>query len=142
MKDSEIAVQYMMNTYPCLRSWLDIVNDAVPNVLNYDAISCARLALISQAAMKTMDFIITQDANSDIVSVSRMLFDMHDAAWSCWTSFTAQSRVTAGTRSVSLTPSVLQAISTFDSWDSALDPSPSSFNPPTLLNTILQGVTA
>lgn len=132
----------MLSTYKCLQRWIDLANKIAANVNKYDDISCIQLAMISQAVMKTMDYLLIHESNASNIRVSKMLFTLHDTAWKCWTSFLAQSRITTGTTSITLTSSVLQALTIFNNWDSALDQNPSSFNPPKLLASILEEVQA
>lgn len=139
--NSQVAQQYVLTQYPCLSDWITLTKKVVPIALSYDATSCAQLAMISSAAMKTFDYIAVNEPNSSVVRVSRMLNDLYDSAWKAWVSFTAQSTIATGARSISLTPTVLQGLSTFRNWDNALNPNQSAFSPPTLLDVILKGVT-
>lgn len=139
--NSQLSQQYMKNKYPCIQGWINFAKQTYPNSLNYDAVSCVRISMIARAAMKAFDYMCINDTTTNVIRVSRMMNDLQDSAWIAWTTYKAQSKVTTGTRSITLSPSVLQSLSTFANWDSALVQSPTYFNPPALLNTILSGVT-
>lgn len=141
LTNSQIAERYVRSAYPCLDRWIAFIKKVVPYALQYDSVSCKQLALISQSAMKTFDYISVNDPNASVIKISRMLNDLHDSAWRSWTSFNAQSNVATGSRTLTVNSTTLQGISTFSQWDIALDQSP-IFSPPSLLDSILQGVTS
>jgi hypothetical protein len=107
---------------------------------HYSPTACSQISAISQAAMKTIEYIQQNEKNASVVRVMLMLNNLYDSAWKGWVSFAAQSKISVGTRSLGFTPVVLQGISSFQSWDNALNPTP-PFSPPVLLNTMLGGVT-
>lgn len=140
LTESQIAQQYVMNAYPCIQRWMDFMTAITPYTQKYDSISCNQISLIGKSAMKTFDYIYANESNSSVIRVSRMILSMHSTAWTAWTTFKAQSRIATGTKSIDMTPTSIQAISTFESWDGALNPSPTHFNPPSLLDKILKEV--
>lgn len=140
LTNSQIMEQFMFNKYPCLTNWVSFMQTVLPNSMKYDPISCARIALISQAAMKTLDFITQTDTGSNVIRVSKMLADLHQCAWRLWTTFTAQSKLSSGTSSLNISSTVLQGITAFRNWDIVLNPSP-TFSPAELLDSVLKGVT-
>lgn len=136
---SQLAQQYVINVYPCLNAWVVFVKNAFPHMLDYSPTACSQVSAISQATMKTIEYIQRNDKNAPIVRVMRMLNDLYSSAWNGWTAFNAQSKISTGNRVLGLQPAVLQGIASFRGWDNALNPSP-PFNPPALLNTMLGGV--
>jgi hypothetical protein len=140
LTDSQIAVRAMFNTYPCLKSWLLFIKQVLPKSLSYDTTSCAQIALISKSAMQAFDYIAVNEDSANIIRVSVMLTNLQDSAWRCWTTFTAQSKKTESTKTITINSTALQGLTTFHNWDNVLDPSPSSFSPDKLLETILKGV--
>ncbi|GIM45248.1 hypothetical protein DNHGIG_07970 [Collibacillus ludicampi] len=138
--NSQVAEQYVLNAYPCIQAWMNFVNQVSPNIFNFDSTSCSQIALISQSAMKTIDWILMNEPKAKVIRVSRMLCDLYETAWHMWVSFSAQSNNASGTRSLVLTSTALLRLGNFATWDNALNNSP-AFSPPTLFNTILGGVT-
>ncbi|UOF90758.1 hypothetical protein LSG31_00300 [Fodinisporobacter ferrooxydans] len=137
---SQVTEQYMYNQYPCLQQWISFVQKASVKLAQYDATSCSQISQINNAAMKTIEYMQQNDSNANVVRVMRMLNDLYDSAWNGWTSFASQANNAYGTRSLGTTQDVLQSLTVFQTWDNALNPSP-SFNPPVVLNTILEGIT-
>lgn len=137
---AQIAQQYVLSVYPCLNGWISFAQQAYVHLLDYSPTACSQVSAISQAAMKTIEYIQQNEKNASVVRVMLMLNDLYDSAWKGWTGFNAQSKISTGTRVLGLQPAVLQGISTFQSWDNALNSTP-PFNPPNLLNTMLGGVT-
>lgn len=136
--NSQTAEQYVKSVYPCIGNWIDFMKKIYSKSFTFDAVSCTRLALIGKAAMKTFDYILVHEQSANVIRVSRMLNDMHDSAWQIWTVFSAQSKRSTGTRTLSLSPSVLDGLKAFTDWNSLDQP---SFDPASSFNEILQGVT-
>jgi hypothetical protein len=137
---SQIAQQYVLSTYPCLNAWASFNQTAFPKMLNYSPTSCSQISAISQATMKTIEYIQQTETNASVVRVMIMLNDQYSSAWSSWVAFNAQSKISAGKRVLGLLPVVLQGITSFQAWDNALNPTP-PFNPPKLLNEMFLGIT-
>ena len=137
---SQIAQQYVLNTYPCLNAWVSFVQNAFVQLLNYSPTACSQVSSISRSAMKAIEYIQQNDSNAKVVRVMRMLNDLSQSAWEGWTAFAAQSNIATGIRTLGTTPIVLTGIALFEGWDAALVTSP-TFNPPMLLNQMLGGIT-
>ncbi len=137
---SQLSQQYVLSTYPCLNAWISFVQNAFPNLLGYSPVACSQISSISQAAMKTIEFLQANEKNASVIRVMRMLNDLYTTAWSGWTAFKAQSNISVGTNSLGTQPIVLQGIKSFNAWDNALNSAP-PFNPPNLLSLMLGGVT-
>jgi hypothetical protein len=128
--------QYARSKYPCLNAWITFVQSVFPKMLEYSPTSCAQISLLSQATMKTIDYIQQTEPKATVIRVMRLLDDLHTSAWKGWTSFAALSQSSTGTRVLGLQTSALQGLSSFEAWDSALNPTP-PFHPPKLLEVML-----
>ncbi|KIL42086.1 hypothetical protein SD70_02565 [Gordoniibacillus kamchatkensis] len=137
---AQFTQQYVLSIYPCLNAWTLFAQKAFVHLLDYSPTACSQVSMISQAAMKTFDYIQQNEPKACVIRVMRMMNDLYDSAWRGWTGFYAQSTRATGTRELSLQPIVLQGISSFQNWDIALNATP-AFNPPDLLNNMLGGVT-
>jgi hypothetical protein len=133
---SVLTEQYVRSKYPYINAWIAFVQSVFPRMLEYSPTSCAQISLLSQATMKTIDYIQQTEPKATVIRVMRLLDDLHTSAWRGWTSFSALSRSSAGTRVLGLQTNALQGLSDFESWDSALNPIP-PFHPPTVLNMML-----
>lgn len=139
LTNSQLALQFMFDSYPCLRDWMQFVKTVVPDTYRYDSAGCAQVAQISSAAMKTFDYILKIDPNASIIRVSKMLHDQYSGSWNLWTAFNAQSSRATGSRTITMSPTALQSLTSFQSWDHARYAP--NFSPSDLLHTILIGVT-
>lgn len=138
---SQIAEQYVRDTYPCIGDWISFVKIIRTNFNEYDPTSCGQIALICNSAMKTFDYILNNESNASAIRVSRMLNDLYTTAWISWTVFNSQVDRSNGSKTIQFSSTILQNLATFQAWDNVLNRSP-SFDPSLLLDAILGEVTA
>lgn len=133
---SVVTEQYVRSKYPCLNNWITFVQSVFPKMLEYSPTSCSQISQLSQAAMKTIDYIQQTEPKATVIRVMHLLNDLHLSAWNGWTSFSAMSLTSSGIRVLGLQTYALQGLSDFNAWDSALNPTP-PFHPPKLLDVML-----